>query len=453
MALSLPDKWARPCAIAGGVLLALTALRGVSLSQGTLGAKLAVTVLLLLAAALALALLRHEGCSPSALLVLLLPIALSLFLRAFLLDHASLDYQDFLAHWVEHFRQNGGFSALKDPVGNYNVPYLYLLSLISYLPIPDLYLIKLFSIFFDVLLAWGGLRLVKDIKKEGSAPLVCFVLLLFLPTVLLNGSHWGQCDSVYAALCLHALACALEDKPKTSVALLALAFAFKLQAIFILPLWCALWFAGRVKFRHLLIFPGVFAASMVPALLLGKPVGDILSIYLDQAGSADQHQYINFNSPSVFALIPYQTDAPEGAAKAAIIAAFVLVLGILVLLFRRRNSLTNAALLIGAAALCLGIPFLLPYMHERYFFLGGVLALVWACATPIRTPAAPAAAVAAELASLGGYHAYIFTRYAMVVTLFGVTWTQLAEGVLMLFAVAAALYALWRQVREPVAGG
>ena len=42
----------------------------------------------------------------------------------------------------------GGFAAVKLPIGNYNAPYLYFLAAISYLPIPDLYLIKLFSILF-----------------------------------------------------------------------------------------------------------------------------------------------------------------------------------------------------------------------------------------------------------------------------------------------------------------
>ena len=43
--------------------------------------------------------------------------------------------------------------AVSPAVGDYNVPYLYFMAFISYLSAPDLYLIKLFSIIFDVILA------------------------------------------------------------------------------------------------------------------------------------------------------------------------------------------------------------------------------------------------------------------------------------------------------------
>ena len=111
------------------------------------------------------------------------------------------------------------------------------------------------------------------------------------------------------------------------------------------------------------------------------------------------------------------------------------------LLFFRRQSADNISLTLAGAVLSLGIPFFLPYMHERYFFLGGVLLAVLARALPSLAPAA----AGAELASLGGYHAYLMKRYVMVLTLFGVTWTQLIEGLLMLTAIAVTLAMLYRR--------
>lgn len=432
------SPYQRPFALLGGGLLLLAFFRALGLSQGSLPARAAVSFFLLLLAALALILLTREGVSRRQLLLLLLPIGLALFLRSLLLDHTTLDYQDFLSKWVQYFRAHGGFQALKDPVGNYNVSYLYFLALLSYLPIPDLYGIKLFSILFDVLLAWGGFRLAGSLSKDDRAPLWAFAVLLLLPTVLLNGSAWGQCDSIWGAFCVHALASSLEDKPKSSIALLALAFSFKLQAIFILPLWCALWFTGRVKFPHLFVFPGVFSLSMLPALLMGKPVKDILSIYLDQAGDSVGWKTLNYNSPSVFAFLPYQQELGPWAPKAAIALAFLLMLAVLVLLFRMRRTADNMAFALAGATLSLGIPFLLPYMHERYFFLGGVLLAVLAC---VRVSLAPPAA-GAELASLGGYHAYLMKRYVLVLRFFGHSFTQPVEGALMLTAVIWSLTAL-----------
>lgn len=81
--------------------------------------------------------------------------ALAFAARWAVLDYETLDYKDFLSQWVQYFRDNGGFAALSRQIGNYNIPYLYFLALFSYSGIDDLYLIKLLSIFFDVLLAWG----------------------------------------------------------------------------------------------------------------------------------------------------------------------------------------------------------------------------------------------------------------------------------------------------------
>lgn len=226
-----------PPAIFGALGLGLTFAQALRLSMGTFGARFCVGASLLALGILALFLLWRENVSLDGLFLMLLPLGAALLIRILLLDHVTLDYQDFLSKWVEYFRQNGGFAAMKDPIGNYNVPYLYMLALLSYLPVPDLYGIKLFSILFDILLAWGGFRLVKQLTQDERLPLAAFSALLLLPTVVLNGSCWGQCDSVWAALCLLSLTQALKRRPISSMTLLALAFSFKLQAIFILPLW------------------------------------------------------------------------------------------------------------------------------------------------------------------------------------------------------------------------
>jgi len=434
----------RAKALCGAIFLALGAVRCACLPDHTPLGQLLLPLILVGLAVLALFLLKEEGYGRDVLEQMLLPIGLALFLRALLLPHATLDYQDFLSQWILYYKEHGGFAALADHLYscNYNVPYLYMLCALTYLPLPDLYGIKLFSILFDILLAWGGTRLVRRMAPDGKAPLRAFSVLLLLPTVVLNGACWGQCDSVWGALCVLALACALEGKPWRSLALLGLAFSFKLQAIFILPLWLPLWASGRVKFKHLWAFPAAFLAAIAPALLLGKPLADILGVYVGQAGDSVSYGVLNFNSPSVFSLLPHDTQFGAAAPKAAIAAAFLFMALVLALLLWKRRSLTDAACVLAGAALSLGIPFFLPYMHERYFFLGGVLLAALACA---RSGAAPGA-VGAELASLGGYHAYLRKKYVMVLSFFGRTWTQLIEGLLMVTALGSALWGLWQEL-------
>ena len=332
----------------------------------------------------------------------------ALVVRFFLMDHQTSDYTDFLSRWAQFFRDNGGFAGIRQPIGDYNVPYLYFMAAISYLPAPDLYLIKLFSIFFDLVLALVAMRLVRRVypKRESwAAGVFCAVLLL--PTVVLNGACWGQCDSIYAALTLLALADALEGRPARSVVWLGVAFSFKLQTIFLIPLWCVLWYSGRVRFKHLLLFPLSYFATILPALLLGKPLVDILGVYFNQMGLYNDR--LTLNAPSLYALIPYGVEVNGPLwSKVGVAAAFAFVLGLLGWLFFRRGRLTDEHILTAALLLAIGVPLLLPHMHDRYFFLADVLAVIWCCSDIRRCPVP----VAVQTASLGGYHAYLTLRYA-----------------------------------------
>lgn len=411
---------------AGAFLLLLTLLRAGGLRLGDPSAKLTVAAGLCLLALLGQLLLprREDGFHRPALFF---PVAAALFFRIFLLDHETYDYLDFLSHWAAYFREHGGLAAIGDPVGNYNVPYLYFLALISYLDLPDLYLIKLFSVLFDVLLAWAGARLARCVTpKESLKPTVVFCLLLFLPTVVLNGAYWAQCDAIYAALCLHALACALERKGPASVLLLSLAFAFKLQAIFLVPLWCVLWYRGNLKFRQFFLFPAGFLAAVLPAMLSGRSLVDILNIYLDQTGT---YPALTLNAPSVFSLIPYGVQVNEALfAKLGILAAFVLVFQLLGGFFPRRKAISDEMLVLLAAVMALGVPYFLPHMHERYYMLAEVLTLLLAVLAP-RRYLLPALLV--QTASLGGYHAYLRLQYAFPMAWGGVM--NLAALLLLLF--------------------
>ncbi len=335
-------------------------------------------------------------------------LAVGLVLRMVSMDHITSDYTDFLSQWVQFFRDNGGFAGIKDSVGDYNVPYLYFMAGISYLPVSDLYLIKLISIFFDLLLAFTALRLCRLVfpsRDESAAAVFCAAVLL--PTVVLNGAYWGQCDSIYGVLVLLALSDALDRHPARSLVWLGIAFSFKLQAIFLIPLWCVLWYSRRVKFKHLLLFPVSYFGTVLPALLLGKPLGDILGVYFRQMGQYTDR--LTLNAPSLYALIPNGVEVDgDFWSKVGILAAFALVLALLGALFFFRGRLTNGQILAAGLVLAIGVPLLLPHMHDRYFFLAEILAVVW-CAGDLRRLPVP---VAVQTAALGGYHAYLTLRYA-----------------------------------------
>ena len=428
-----------------GGLLGFTVCVSLGLEQGGTGDHIFVAVSLVVIAALAVCLLWWETRDMDWVIALAAPIGAAMLIRALCLDHVSEDYIKFLSQWYIYFRENGGFGAIAGSVGDYNAPYLYFMAAISYLNVPDLYLIKLFSILWDVILAWGCFRLVRSLMRErqgSAAPLIAFGIALLLPTVVLNGAFWGQCDVIYGALCVHAAALVTEGKNKSSVALMAVAFSFKLQAIFVLPLWGVLWLSGKVKFRELWVFPLAYLGTILPAVLLGKPFGDILGVYFNQMG---EYSRLVLNAPSAYQFIPYGAEVDEQLASTlGVGAAAVLVLALLALGFWLRGRLDWDTAMTIAVVLCIGVPFFLPHMHERYFFLADVFTLCWACAKVRRA----ACAVLAAGSSLASYLVYLRLKYNFVLSFGGVRFVMGLEALAMLAALVLALWALWEQLQE-----
>ena len=332
--------------------------------------------------------------------------ALALVIRASLLDFESGDYLTFLAPWTQFFRDNGGFAALRYSLGNYNPPYMYFLALFSYFDISELYLIKLLSVLFDVLLAWACMKLLGLYTGSRAKLLGVFLAVLFLPTVVINGAYWAQCDSIYAFFGIYALYLGLRGRGCASMVSLAACLAFKLQAVFIIPVFFILLLAKKLRWRQLLVFPAAYIVFMLPALLAGRPFVETMTLYFAQAGTVGDA--MNYNAPSLTSMFQWSGNT-ESWSTLLIAAAFALVLASYVVAAVKRRELDDTVFLGFALLLAMGIPYLLPHMHDRYFFISGVLALVLAFRDRRFFPIP----LLAELASLHCYYAY-FVRYYLV---------------------------------------
>lgn len=333
-------------------------------------------------------------------------IALAFFLRTLCIDHITLDYTDFLSHWVQYFRDNGGFRALSGSIGNYNLPYLYFLAVFSYFKTPDLYLIKLLSIIFDIILAWACMKLCGTLSYSKNKRLVVFIAVLLMPTVILNGSYWGQCDSIYVAFGVLSIWLAMKGRPVLSVICITLSFAFKLQAVFLMPVFFVLMLSGNIKIRHLPVFPLTYVITAMPAILAGRPFWDTITLYFEQTGSIGDG--LNYNSPSIFAFIRGDVNTVI-LSKFGVFFAFLFIFIIYLWLIRKRKYITHEILLLTSALFCTCIPFLLPHMHDRYFFSADIFSCIVAVIIPKYFPLP----ILINFASLLGYHAYLKMAYIM----------------------------------------
>lgn len=309
----------------------------------------------------------------------LLGLYLALCLRLSLFDYISGDYSSFLSHWVSSMRGMSVSAALSTPIGDYNMPYLYLLLLISRLPFYDLYCIKIFSVIADAGAALGLAYMAKHFSEKDAAPLFVLLAALFCPTTWLNSAYWGQCDSVYGALAIWGLYCGLRKRSWQSYLLFALSLSFKLQAVFLLPILAFLLVCQRIRLRDVWVFPAAFVGITIPALLGGRSLADTFSIYLGQTQS---YPYLTLSAPSFWSLVG--NNYYDNFAQGAVLLALCLTVFTIVYFLIHAPALQGRELLALGLIFSLMIPWLLPKMHERYFYLAEMLSLCYAALYPRR---------------------------------------------------------------------
>ncbi len=352
-------------------------------------------------------LLRRKMDWPRFLFVAAL-MMVALLIRIAVFNQVTADYSNFLSNWVKTFRLEGT-KALAKEVGDYNLPYQYILLLISKVNLNPMYLIKFVSVMFDFALAILAMCTVERFISKDHGHVVLAVLLL-LPTYWFNGAFWAQCDTIY---CFFVLACVyamLVDRPVLSVTLLTIAFSFKIQTIFFFPIvLLALW-GKKYKLRHALVFVGVYLISLAPALLCGRSLVSALSIYIRQTGQYNDR--LTFNAANIYQFMPfgelgsqpvymailkyipgvsptqvnewYTLETIKYLLSALVPYAGILVLGAVYYLFNRRKWVNMNQIWRLSLAFTLLIPMVLPKMHDRYFALAELFAVLYAIRYPKR---------------------------------------------------------------------
>lgn len=301
----------------------------------------------------------------------------ALVIRFCLFPKESGDFQVFLRPWFNELKLNGGFSALANYPGDYNVPYMTILAFLTYLPIDPLYSIKMVSILGDLLLAFSAYLLVCTVmqgkKNQKWYAILAYLTVLFLPQVILNGSCWGQCDAIYASFILLSLNYLFQDKPTISFILLGISFAFKLQFIFILPFYIILYFLERkFSFFHFLIIPIVNIMMCLPAMIMGKPFLDCMTIYFHQ--SSAQSDILTRNFINIYQIL--QVDSSI-FTKAGILFTISICAFLLFYLWNKKIKLNLEKKLLLGTWLIIIITYFMPAMHERYLFVGEILGVLY----------------------------------------------------------------------------
>ncbi len=290
----------------------------------------------------------------------------------------SGDYQRFLLPWSTYLEQNGGFAGIASgpPNCNYPVTYQYILAFLTYLPASYLAKIKVVSVFFDFVSAAFVMLIVREIggySKKSYVPWLAYALALLIPTPILNSAAWAQSDSIYTAFLVITLYFLIREKYPQAFIAFGLAFSFKLQAVFFFPVFLLLYLKNR-KFSllHFLIIPAVIAVLSLPALIIGKPLAEIFSVYIGQIQS---YQKTTLNFPNMYFFLP---DLHWQFAVPGILFTVALILTLYYLLLKRERVVLIGGTLLEVSLLTIMIcAYCLPSMHQRYLFTGDILAVIY----------------------------------------------------------------------------
>lgn len=317
----------------------------------------------------------------------------------------SGDYKSFLKPWWDIIKI-GGVGGLSRQVGNYNIPYQIITFIMTLFPWEPLIAYKSLSIVFDFIMAGSVMLLITEITKSKLYALVGYTLTICSLTVLLNSSFWAQCDSIYVTFIILSLYFLIKDKTALSFIMLGLAFAFKLQMIFILPVFLFYYvLSKKVSIINFLIIPAVDFLLCLPAVLFGRNIMDIFTIYANQT---DYGKQIQMNCPNFFALICEGKNTEfYYMFKTYSILITVVVLGFMLGMFiYKKVDLTNRKnLLMTAIWTVFTCIMFLSSMHERYSYLLDILLIVYAVC--YRKNIIPA--IICSLISLRGYCSYLFS--------------------------------------------
>jgi Gpi18-like mannosyltransferase len=310
-----------------------------------------------------------------------------------------------MATWAHRLIAEGGWHGLSERIGNYNAPYLYLLLLATYLPGPLIITMKLVWTAFDVVLAFFTYKLAGLARPGPRIPVIAALIVLFLPTVLLNAAYIGQVDDMWGSLSVGALYFLLRRRYWWALSLCGAAVALKPQAIFFFPVVGLLLLVGRVPWRTVLAVPAVYLALDVPALLSGRDPRELLTVYSPNRQGSVISQ-LTYAAPSIYNFIPATPDRIGAIRLLGEILLAALTLGIYYVLIVRRVELTDARVVTLGVLFAILVPFLLPGMHERYFFLADVLSVALVFFRP-RLWGVP---LLVESASLLSYLPFFFHR-------------------------------------------
>jgi Gpi18-like mannosyltransferase len=299
-------------------------------------------------------------------------IVIGIIIRIALLPVKTGDYIGFLNPWINFIKSHGYASSLKYNFYDYTPSYIYILIGIAKSGFNPLYSVKIVSILFEYVAAFFIGKIAYQRYHSNLIVLISLAVVPLVPTVILNSSYLSQCDSIYAGIIMGSIYFAVKNRQLLSIVFLGIAFAFKLQTVFILPFYFVLMLREKLRWQYFLLIPFIFIVSILPTWHYGRNFEDLLKVYISQT---DHYKLLTLNFPNLYIWI--SNNYYESVKTAGILFTVFITLLSGYLLSRIKKEFSFEIWVKLAFLSAIIVPFILPDMHERYMYLGDLLGVLY----------------------------------------------------------------------------
>ncbi|HEY3988260.1 MAG TPA: glycosyltransferase 87 family protein [Acidobacteriaceae bacterium] len=319
--------------------------------------------------------------------------------------------------WQTYLLEHGRWHALQHPFSMYFPAYFDLTAMTSYLDghINRVSQIKLVSFVFDIATAVVAYYLVGRLTRSSTpgerrsvAQLVAPFCILAGPTVLVNGAVWGQSDIVYTCFLLLSTFSVIAGSGAFAALFFGVAFAFKLQAVFLVPFIAAMVLQKRIRWWHLLLLPVGWLTALIPPVLNGARAWEFLSLTSSQ-GETFPTLAINVGNPWIIAdriHLNVHFGALVGIVLTLLLMIAITIWGAQPAFRSAKNTLVLATLSL------LSVAYVMPKMHDRYFFPAEIFLCILSC-VDLAFVLPAALVLSASLICYGNYFLY-HVRYSVL---------------------------------------
>lgn len=380
--------------------------------------------------------LKKQGLTRLDLFYLAALTLIGLSIRVILRVVITDDWLMYWDPWISDIK-GMGFSYLATDRYDYTPTFIYILWVISKLPINPMTAYKGLHCILDFVAAAILGKMIYKVTGSRRKGVLSYGLFLIVPTIWANSALWAQCDIIFMTFLLLCFYYLFVDRPCRAMFFYGMAFVFKLQSLFIFPFLVILWVNKKVDLKHFLWIPALYFLSIVPAWIAGRPLMELINIYMAQ-GAQDVWS-LSIKWPNIYQIIGNQFFLLEYAS-----AGTWLILGILMIIMfamaQKRYRITNEFIVQMALLFAILTPWFLPHMHERYGCVADILAIIYAMMNRKKFYF-PLVQI---LVSFNSYMAYLSHLGADEPTIYYGVWAFVELGLLILVGLD-----IWHYMQNP----